>query len=83
MLQLFRFLDSTLQTIPLEVRKINHDANRNNAVNANDENITTHLTQTQTSKGLADKVYLLPVTPDYVEQVMLCILCFVHLGQFS
>ena len=45
--------------------------------------ITTHLTQTQTSKGLADKVYLLPVTPDYVEQVMLCILCFVHLGQFS
>ena len=45
--------------------------------------ITTHPTQTQTSKGLADKVYLLPVTPDYVEQVMLCILCFVHLGQFS
>ena len=35
MLQLFRFLDSTLQTIPLEVRKINHDANRNNA---NDDN---------------------------------------------
>ena len=31
--------------------------------------INPNIATVQTSKGLADKVYLLPVTPEYVEQV--------------
>lgn len=31
--------------------------------------INPNVATVQTSKGLADKVYLLPVTPEYVEQV--------------
>merc|ERR1711892_1242080 len=32
--------------------------------------INPNIATVQTSKGLADKVYLLPVTPEYVEQVI-------------
>ena len=31
--------------------------------------INPNIATVQTSKGLGDKVYLLPVTPEYVEQV--------------
>lgn len=32
--------------------------------------INPNIATVQTSKGLADKVYFLPITPDYVEQVI-------------
>ena len=48
------------------------EINDNDIVNASSKNDPPP--PTQTSKGLADKVYLLPVTPDYVEQV-----CILHL----
>ena len=31
--------------------------------------INPNIATVQTSKGLADKVYFLPITPEYVEQV--------------
>ena len=39
--------------------------------------INPNIATVQTSKGLADKVYFLPLTSDYVEQVSQ-ILCFYH-----
>lgn len=33
--------------------------------------INPNIATVQTSKGLADKVYFLPITPDYVAQVLL------------
>ena len=36
--------------------------------------INPNIATVQTSKGLADKVYLLPVTPEYVEQVNVVII---------
>ena len=40
--------------------------------------INPNIATVQTSKGLADKVYLLPVTPTYVEQVYYIII-FIYL----
>ena len=31
--------------------------------------INPNIATVQTSKGMADKIYLLPITPEYVEQV--------------
>ena len=38
--------------------------------------VNPNIATVQTSKGLADKVYFLPITADYVTQVMLSVLLF-------